>query len=460
MTITIWEIFKYIYKWKTLIVLITCAALAAAYLYVGRIQTFHSEIIIRYEDFNNETGLTNSGKEINVYEILSPNIIAEALDAMDSNQTVESVRSSMSITPIIPSDVSEIQEAKLKSGEEYSYYPNEFSIKYADHAGNGSNYVRDLLDAIIKNYTVYFSEKYLNQLSVPEIDFDVQNGSHDYLEIAEIFSEHTEDAITNLSELANISGGYRSPATGFTFSDLTTEYTMFKNYDLPTLFSDILRGQITQNEELLLKNYTYRRDQFYLNQKNETEKSDLALDLMRKFAKSNEDVPNSYNYAKDNANNDNIDTTDVVFGNEMTKSKTTYDELVNRYVTAGVEAIAEKSDGDYCQYILDVFSSDVDPAIDRDALLAKITDEIGVLRNEWDRLTKLTTQTISDYNAYCASQNISYVSGVDVRKTVNLQLYLIIAFILGFSLSVILALTFEITKKMRNFNTQEQEQIQ
>ena len=50
MSISIWDLFKYLYKWKFVIVAVTILSLLGATWYVDQKQTYSSKVVIEYLD--------------------------------------------------------------------------------------------------------------------------------------------------------------------------------------------------------------------------------------------------------------------------------------------------------------------------------------------------------------------------------------------------------------------------
>ena len=131
MSITIWDIFKYIYKWKLAIALAVVISILGTYGYVNKKQTYNSTVILQLNDSCILNGNTPDGTKFDYNEIVSPNVLTDVIDDLSLKKTVDSLRTRISITPIIPNTEKEIKEAKEKDGEKYEYYPNTFSITYA-----------------------------------------------------------------------------------------------------------------------------------------------------------------------------------------------------------------------------------------------------------------------------------------------------------------------------------------
>ncbi len=446
MKITIWEVFKYIYKWKIGILLIVIISLLFVRVYVNRNQTYTAEIIIRYTDNNAKSGYTPNGEKLDVYEITSPTIILSALEDLNIKDSVEVIRSRVTITPIIPTEVLEIQKSKTKAGEDYEYFATDYSVRYTVGSNRDGEHARDILDAIIKNYSIYYSGQYLNMGNIPEVDFDTNVGIHDYLEIAEIMETTTKDTISNLENYQNINPNFRSALTGLSFTDIITEYNIIKEFDLPALFQNILNSQITQNKEVLLKKYIHRKEQYILQNTNKINESDIALSLMEAFADSSKSVPNAYNREEPGQD---FNTHDIIISDRFGKTKTTYDNLVDNYVQAGVNAENMLVDAVYCENVISAFSNPVDEGIDFNLAKESADKSIRYIKTKLSDLYIITHNTMKNYNELNASNNIVSLSGINIISGIAKNLYYLLAMVIGSLLGIIMAITIEIVIKLK-----------
>ncbi|HHV12441.1 MAG TPA: hypothetical protein GXX75_19385 [Clostridiales bacterium] len=353
MDITIWNILAYISKWRKWIFIGIAVALLSAFAYANINRNYYSEIIIEYTNQSAVNGKAADGTKLNVYEIISPNIIEKALIDVGSGLSTENVRSSMSITPIIPQKVLDLQKSKLLIGEEYTYFPTKYLIKYVDYYGNSKNFTQDLLDAIIKNYMIHYSEKYVNKESLTQINKDLNSETNDYLEMAEIISTNTDKVIEILQHRSQASADYRSPSTGMSFLDLLYQYQELSKIDIPRVFAYIFGNQVTRNKEVLIKKYTYKREQYYIAQKNKLSQAELTLGLMNEFAKANIDVANSYNVAENST--DSQYTTDLEISEKLSKDKTTYDTMALDYINYGIDANTNLYSAQYADTVIKIF---------------------------------------------------------------------------------------------------------
>ena len=445
MRLTIWDLIKYLYKHKILIVAAVILSFFAAKLYVRRIQTYSAEAVIKYKDACVSEGLAIDGSQFDVNEIVAPKVIANANKDLSFNVTEDGIRANTKIIPVIPSSEENLQTAKEKLGEEHEYHPNVFRIRYN---GNHSYYeTRDTLDKLIENYFKYYNEKYLYLASVSEIDYDLNKGNFDYIEQAEILQENIDGTISILNEYVG-NGKYRSPSTGYTFSDLINEFEYLSEYKLPLIFSRIYAAKLTQNRDLLIDKYTERKEQNELQTKNCSEKAVLAADRMDAYVEANVDVPNSYN-SNIAEGDDNVTIIQDVHDdlNRTVQSQTTYDSLMKNYVTDSVSANDNVIDAEHCANVINIFSTPAASNVDYAEYEELVKNDIDVTLNQLKELYKTAFALIDDYNEYVPTMHIESLTGIRYYENVYESFYCMIAIVLGFALSCMLALTVEIMKR-------------
>lgn len=446
MKLTIWDLFKYIWKHKVMIVLGTVLSLIAANLYVNKIQTYSAEVVIRYKDACVSDGKALDGSEFDSNEIVSPKVIATADRNLTFNITDDKIRANTKITPIIPSAAQSLADSKQKLGEEYEYHPNTFRIKYK---GNSSYYqTRDTLDKLIDSYFKYYNEKYLYLASVSEIDHNLNNGEYDYLEQAEIMQDNIDKAIEVLNGYVS-TNAYRSPSTGMTFDNMIDEFEYLSEFKMPLIFSQIYTARLSNNKDLLINKYSERREQNLLNAKNSSEKAATAEDKMNAYVNANVKVPNSYNYSKDDNNDDVMIIQDVHDDNtsRTIQPQTTYDNLIKNYVTDSVGANDNSIDSEHCQKVIDIFSTAADSGVDYIEYENSVKSEIAETLDELKGMYQTAYKLIDDYNAYIPTSHIECLTGVRYYENVYASLYYLIAIVIGFSLLCVLAIAIETIKR-------------
>ncbi len=450
MKLTIWDLFTYIWKHKAVIIIGTVLAFVAANLYVDKIQTYSAEVVIRYKDSCVSEGKALDGSDFDSNEIIAPKVIANAKKNLTFDVKDDRIRSNIKITSIVPSSSESLTEAKQKLGEEYEYHPNTFRIKYN---GNSSYYqTRDTLDKLIDSYFKYYNEKYLYLATVSEVDYNLNSAGYDYLEQAEILQDNIDQAIEVLNGYVT-ENAYRSPTTGMTFNDMIDEFEYLSEFKIPLIFSQIYTARLSTNKDLLINKYSERCEQNLLNEKNSTEKAETAEDRMDAYVDANVDVPNSYNYSKDDNNDDVMIIQDVDDGNgdRNIQPQTTYDELIKNYVTDSVGAKHSVIDADHCKRVIEIFSTAADSSVNYTEYEDNVKSEISDTLSDLKKLYQTTYKMIDDYNAYVPTSHIECLTGVRYYENVYASLYYLVAIVASFSLLCVLAIATEIIKRYASY---------
>lgn len=450
MRLTIWDLFKYIYKHKLLIIIGTVCSLIAANLYVKKIQTYSAEVVIRYKDTCVSEGRALDGSEFDSNEIVSPKVIASADRNLPFEITDDGIRANTKIIPIIPSSEQSLQDANEKQGEEYEYHPNTFRIKYK---GNSSYYqTRDTLDKLIDSYFKYYNEKYLYLATISEIDHNINNGEYDYLEQAEILQNNIDNSIEVLQSYVG-NNSYRSPSTGLTFNDMIDKFNYMSEFKIPLIFSKIYAARLSSDKNLLINKYTERKEQNELKNKNSSEKALMAEDRMNAYVGANVNVPNSYNY-NSGENDDNVMIIqDVHDGNRENRvdAETTYDSLIKNYVADSIAANSSTIDAEHCQNVIDIFSTPANQSIDYAAYETDVKNEISDTLEDLKDMYATAFKLIDDYNAYVPAQHIECLTGVRYYENVYASFYYLIALVIGFIFLCMLSIAIEVIKRYASF---------
>lgn len=433
MKIKIWDIFKWVFKWKHIIVFAVILGVLASVLFVRFTQSYTSQVIIRYNDKCISEGRTPDEKAFDPYEIASPDVLTEVISDLSLDMTVDNIRSKITVTPIIPESVMAMQEAKVKLGEEYPYNPVTYSISYAGIGGESEGTVRDILDSIIQNYLIYYQSNYASQVSINDVSFDEEIGDYDYIEVAEIIDDKIDTTISTIDKYISQNSAFRSPSTGLTFTDIKTKYQELQDIEMANLFTDIYRAQVTRNKSLLIEKYTERKENYLLVKKNNEELADLAKSRMDKFAEANINVPNSYNYSTNGVNDDKVTLSDDVYGySNVTsdgtkyKTKTTYDTLIENYIGYSKAANNAKINSEHCDEIIDKFTSTVSATVNIETVTESVETQINDVKAETKSLYSTLGLIVDDYNQANAATHIDLLTSVQYYATKSQSLFTIL----------------------------------
>ena len=452
MRLTIWDLFVYLYRHKIMIALTVIVSFVLSKFAVAKMQNYSAEVVIAYKDGCISSGYALDGSKFDPSEIVSPKVISNANKELPFNITDDGIKANIKIIPIVPDSEKSIQEAKEKLGEEYEYHANTFRIRY--HGNSSYHETRDTLDRLITNYFKYYNEKYLYQATVSEIDYNLNQSGYDYIEQAEILQNNIDSAMSVLQGYVG-EDDYRSPSAGITFKDLIKEFEYLSEFNLPRIFSRIMDERLSADKDLLINKYTERMETALLSAKNNGEKAQLAKDRMNAYVQANVDVPNSYN-SNINQGEDNVKIIEDIdhHNSAAISEQTTYDTLIKNHVTDSVAANDNNIDAKYCADIINIFSTPAaggDYAQSEAYVKTEIQNTLDSLRDLYAKAFML----IDDYNSYIPSKHIECLTGIRHYENVYGSFYAMIAVVLGFMLSCILALVIEIMKRYAAYSRKE-----
>ena len=259
------QLLRYLSKGKFIILIVALLGAIGVYFYADSQQAYTATTVIRYANGAIENGLTPNGSELDVSEIYSSTVIKGAIEDLGLNCSVDEVRSHVKVTPIIPEEEAGKQQTAIDKGEEYEYFPTDYVITYEADSEKSMNYAGTMLDAIIKNYYAFYSEKYVDQQILPNNASNISANDYDYIESAEIIQESVKDIDDYLMQKKASYPDFRASATGYTFTDLENIYNYISNHKVPSLYAGILQHKYTKDNDLLLKKQTKRIEDYEIN---------------------------------------------------------------------------------------------------------------------------------------------------------------------------------------------------
>ncbi len=427
------EVFRYIKKWRFLIVAVCILGALIVYKYAMSQQVYTAQTVIRYSNSEAKRGMTPSGDTLDVTEIYSSNVITDVLEDLNLGASVDSIRSRCSVVPIISEDEEARKEAILKEGEEYEYYPTDYLVTFGVDSDYTQEYAANVLDSILENYFINYGEKYINQTVLPNNASNIESGGYDYIESAEILDSSATDIYNYLYDKMYHYPDYRAASTGYTFNDLYDIYKEELNYNIPKLYSKILNQKVSKDQNMLIKDYRNRITQYNITLTNLQETIDPLYSLISQYSeKSKEGIQYHYGKGTDSDNTNDYILKDVYDDDNEYRTmntETTYDTLVNRYVALKVNSEHTRVDMEYRQNLLNIFEEAV-PAVDEEAATDEIEELMHQLITDLDNDYSVVQTTVDEFNQYLGASNITQLSSVFVSEKINVSLYLILALLI------------------------------
>ncbi len=436
------QLMRYLRRWWWLIAVLAAVSGTLFYTYISSRQTYRAQTMIEFANAKAEEGLYPSGDKIDIQEIRSSSVIAAALNSIDYNGSVDSVRERISISEYLDDQQQAIKTAKMTAGQTYDPFPTRYIITYTSASSETATDTRRMVEAIVNSYVDLYSEKYLSISKVPNSAESLQNLNYDYIEWAEILDSFIKDDLDYLSKMSSQKS--RSSTTGYTFKDLYNEYNLIYTIYLPALYADILDHRVTRNRDLLVSRYQYRINQNDLEIRNYEEALSVVENIIGTYTKKNHDTID-YHWRKSDESNStevlgNSYVVNSVYDFEKQRDnyqpqEITYDNVMDRYVDLRAHISAKNLDNDYCRYILSFFQ-DTDWTMTQQDI-AIVDERIEYIESRLRTLDALLTATAAEHSSVETVRNVKVRSTVNVREVTNVRLYTIMIVAVFFVFGVV-----------------------
>ena len=446
------QLSRYIRKWWWLIAVFSIISGIVFYLAVSSNQTYKAQTLIEFTNPEAKDGLYPTGDSIDVQEIKSSAVIWNALESINRNDSVDSVRKRTSISAVISDEDSARQAAQWAKGNSYEFFPTKYIVSYESAKHKSASNAQEVVEAIVDSFLNTYSTKYMSVSQVPNSVESLQNLNYDYIEWAEIIDSFIQSDRDYLKSIIDTGTIFRSSASGYSFQDLYNEYNLIYTIYLPSLYSLILKNHVTSNPDLLISRYQYRKNQNTLAIKNYTEALEVAENMLSSYEKKNEDTM-LYHCGSDttetgllqsSGNNYVVRSVYKNSDENVSKASNTYDTVLQRYITLRAAIEERQEDNEYCDYVFSAFKDDRNRTIysvDQDAV-RQVEELIGFIEGRLRVLDKLMSVTASEHIQREVMKNLMVRSTVNVKETVNVKLYtaliVVVFFIFGVTVAVVL----------------------
>ena len=434
-TVNNFNLLRYLSKWKYLIFIVCVLGALLVYRYAMYNQEYTASTVISYTNSDASKGRTPSGDDLDVTEIYSATVITSVLEDLNLNIGADAIRSKCRVEGITPTDEEIRKQAILEQGEEYEFFPTDYIVSFSVGSEYSQDFARTVLDSIIKNYFATYGERYINQQTLPNNSVRGTDGQYDYIERAEILDSWTTNISDYLAAKKETQPGYRSAATGYSFTDLYEIYKGYMEYDLPEIYSLILEQEVTVDRETLIKKYQSDISTYKLDLQNMQTKIDDLNDLISKYSTKNKEGA-EYHFgtqAEEGNNSSDYILKDVYQEHNeesVVDSETTYDTLINEYVELETEKEKLEVDIAHKESILAIFT---DGAESEDkSNTATIAESLDKLSAELDEMYQIVSDTVDEYNQFVGAYNVSTLASISTEEKINVKMYIVLAIIIFF----------------------------
>ncbi|MBQ9551343.1 MAG: diguanylate cyclase [Clostridia bacterium] len=419
------QLLRYLTKGKFIIFFVALIGAVWVYFYASAQQVYTATTVIRYANGAISEGLTPNGSKLDVSEIYSSTVIKGAIEDLGLNVSVDEVRSKVKVRAIISEEEEQKKETALSKGEPYSYFPTDYVISYEADSDKSMNYAGNMLDAIIKNYYSFYSERYVDQLILPNNVANIKSNDYDYIESAEIIQQSVKDIDNFLIQKKASYPDFRASATGYTFTDLENIYNYLINNKVPHLYATILQGRFTKDNDVLLKKQQNRMENLEINIQNNTKKSEKLKYLIDNYSDKSINTTENIKQNDSNESSGSSVIMDVDGYDRGLNVTTTYDDLIQEYVQINQSIENDEIDRQHAAYIRSVFLDNGQNQV----LSDEVEQDIGAIVNILNTEYNIVQATARELNEYIGASYLNILNSVVTSQKVNIKLYIVLALV-------------------------------
>ncbi|MDT8337156.1 MAG: hypothetical protein RQ856_04930 [Candidatus Izemoplasmatales bacterium] len=265
--ISLKEIFTVVWNWKWVLIIITFIGLFVSVFagYLVNKSDVQVATVVELQWDGISLGEYPDGQRFDYGTALDGPVYGNVIDKLALDMSVDELKSSIRITPIVPNDVQEIIINSLEKGENYSYYPTSFtfSLDFSALSITEAN-AKNILTELVDGFRTEFERKYVQRTVI--LDYtEVSLDEYDYIEAYEILNSQVtliNNAINNVMPSGN---EFVSSTLGIGFNDILVRTSVLRTIELNNMESRINNYLLSKDKDLLVTIYQYRVEQFELS---------------------------------------------------------------------------------------------------------------------------------------------------------------------------------------------------
>lgn len=427
------DLLRYLKKWWFVIMLVTAVGCLGVYEFISSRQSYTATAVIQYAGPNASEGLNADGTRIDPSEITSASVINKTIQDLGLTASTESIRPRISVQEVIPEDEETKKETALSNGDEYEYYPTTYAVSFTGDSKDATDYARNVLDSVLTNYFQYYSETHVDADIFPNNASNVSVANYEYIDCVEILRNNANESAAFLRKKAEEKYGFYSVKSGYSFSDLVSEYEYLTQNALNDLYAYVINNKLVRDHTLLVntKKNAILRYQLQIDSLNNNISE--AKNIIDQFGDKTLDGAAVYSANRNADGGETQIITDVVRDYTTQPSgdvTTTYDKLIQHYADLHAERIDATIAQGKAQEILDAYADvtrNTDPA---SAEAQWASDRIDELVQKFTSLYELSIETVEEFNQVNGADNIKMKNSIVVNAKLNLKLYAALSVIL------------------------------
>lgn len=243
------DLLRYLKKWWFVIMLVTAVGCLGVYEFISSRQSYTATAVIQYAGPNASEGLNADGTRIDPSEITSASVINKTIQDLGLTASTESIRPRISVQEVIPEDEETKKETALSNGDEYEYYPTTYAVSFTVDSKDATDYARNVLDSVLTNYFQYYSETHVDADIFPNNASNVSVANYEYIDCVEILRNNANESAAFLRKKAEEKYGFYSVKSGYSFSDLVSEYEYLTQNALNDLYAYVINNKLVRDHQ-------------------------------------------------------------------------------------------------------------------------------------------------------------------------------------------------------------------
>ena len=424
------SVLRYIRQFSALIFVFALVGALGIYRYGSSNQKYTATTLIQYTNSSVKNGYTPNGKKLDVSEIYSSAVVDAALKELGDTASIDTIRSGCYVDEIVPEEEQIRKEALLEKGEEYEYVSDTYRVSFVADSSGDKDYARDILDAVIKNYFEFYTERYVEE-QVPENGASsLQMKQFDLIEAVEILEKSIADMMGYLAEQQEKRPNFRSVETGYSYGDLYDIYQYLFNNEIPDLYAVILNSAETDDRDTLANRFQKEIEEVDLAIRNAEKQAGELKKLIDEYSARNQEMMQYHYHNEETSDNTEYVLKDVDYNEGEGDKKTTYDKLLLEYEELLVFVGEQEIRKEHYTYLKEAFSAASAAAktgqMSKEEIRTQIDQCVSRL-NEYYQLVNLTGQEL---NRHLSADYLTTISSIRVTESINLTVYIAVAVVL------------------------------
>lgn len=327
--------------------------------------TNSSSVVITLNSDSVSKGQNPDGTPFDIYQILSDEVLAAAVEKLDGKITVAELKRHLSVSDALTAQTNQQLKQSIRDGEyENVYFPTVYRITYSTVSDQlrsegigrtlwemvasltypGKNRI---LAAVSQSYQEIYEEDFLSYDGLFDVDWAAIDAM-DYYNRAEALRTETTRVLRFLQDKSNKNPAAGASAVKLTFGDLRNDLFQLINVDIENHQAYIIQNSITTSRSELLRQFRYMEELYIEENERRTEEYlilDEAVDMYDSTTTKVVFIPA-------------LDQNDSFY---MNRTKVGLDYLVESADAARLAADEAEHDAQYYKYLQTCFADAVIP---------------------------------------------------------------------------------------------------